>query len=149
MEYHDENTEQKAKPMPHIEPASHIEAKPATRTEAAPKSQASLESNTESNRSVEEMPASTQGDFESLPPERKEAILAAGIEAFGLRDYKSARTEDIARRAGMSKGLLTETGSGALSRSVTLGVGQSTRPRLKNTRPRLTNAPTPSRTARS
>ena len=51
-------------------------------------------------------PASAQGDFESLPPERKEAILAAGIEAFGLRDYKDARTQDIARRAGISKGLL-------------------------------------------
>lgn len=44
--------------------------------------------------------------FESLPDERQEAIVNAAVEAFGRNDYKGASTEDIARRAGISKGLL-------------------------------------------
>ena len=44
--------------------------------------------------------------FESLPEQRREAIVSAAVEAFGKNDYKGASTEDIARRAGISKGLL-------------------------------------------
>lgn len=46
------------------------------------------------------------GDFDALPPQRQEAIIRASIEGFGRNNYKEASTEDIARRAGMSKGLL-------------------------------------------
>lgn len=44
--------------------------------------------------------------FESLPEERREAILGAAIEMFGRSDYKGASTEAIAAKAGISKGLL-------------------------------------------
>lgn len=47
-----------------------------------------------------------QGNFDALPPERQEAIIRASVEGFGRNSYKEASTEDIARRAGMSKGLL-------------------------------------------
>lgn len=50
--------------------------------------------------------APRRGDFDALPPERQEAIMRASLEGFGRHDYKGARTADIARRAGMSKGLL-------------------------------------------
>jgi len=50
--------------------------------------------------------ATRRGDFDALPPERQEAIMRASLEGFGRHDYKGARTADIARRAGMSKGLL-------------------------------------------
>ena len=44
--------------------------------------------------------------FERLPVERREAIVNAAVEAFGRNDYKNASTESIARKAGISKGLL-------------------------------------------
>lgn len=44
--------------------------------------------------------------FESLPDERQEAIVNAGVELFGRNDYKNASTDAIARKAGISKGLL-------------------------------------------
>lgn len=44
--------------------------------------------------------------FESLPEDRQEAIVNAAVETFGRYDYKSASTEAIARKAGISKGLL-------------------------------------------
>lgn len=44
--------------------------------------------------------------FESLPDERQEAIVGAGVELFGRYDYQSASTDAIARKAGISKGLL-------------------------------------------
>ncbi|MFC2704973.1 MAG: TetR/AcrR family transcriptional regulator [Olsenella profusa] len=44
--------------------------------------------------------------FRRLPEERRDAIARASIEAFGRNDYKSASTDDIARSAGISKGLL-------------------------------------------
>ena len=44
--------------------------------------------------------------FESLPEERQDAIVEAAVEMFGRFDYKSASTEEIARKAGISKGLL-------------------------------------------
>lgn len=46
------------------------------------------------------------GDFDALPPERQEAIMRAAIEGFGRNSYKSASTEEIARQAKISKGLL-------------------------------------------
>lgn len=49
---------------------------------------------------------STFDKFENLPEERREAIVNAAVETFGKNDYKSASTETIARRAGISKGLL-------------------------------------------
>ena len=47
-----------------------------------------------------------QGDFDSLPEERREAMMRASVAAFGQHSYKDASTEDIARSAGISKGLL-------------------------------------------
>lgn len=47
-----------------------------------------------------------QDAFGRLPKERREAIAQASIEAFGRNDYKGASTDDIARAAGISKGLL-------------------------------------------
>lgn len=44
--------------------------------------------------------------FETLPEERQEALVNAAVETFGRNDYKSASTEEIARKAGISKGLL-------------------------------------------
>ena len=44
--------------------------------------------------------------FDALPENRREAIANAALETFGRNDYKSASTEAIARRAGISKGLL-------------------------------------------
>lgn len=51
-------------------------------------------------------PAPRRGDFDALPPERQEAVMRAAIEGFGRHDYRGASTAEIARRAGMSKGLL-------------------------------------------
>lgn len=47
-----------------------------------------------------------RGDFDALPPERQEAVMRAAVEGFGRHDYQGASTAEIARRAGMSKGLL-------------------------------------------
>ena len=44
--------------------------------------------------------------FENLPDERQEAIVNGAVEAFGRNDYKGASTETIARKAGISKGLM-------------------------------------------
>lgn len=44
--------------------------------------------------------------FERLPEERREAIFKAAFETFAKNDYKSASTETIAHKAGISKGLL-------------------------------------------
>ena len=44
--------------------------------------------------------------FENLPEQRREAIVNAAVETFGRNDYKGASTETIARKAGISKGLL-------------------------------------------
>lgn len=44
--------------------------------------------------------------FEQLDPQRQEAVVRASMEAFGRHAYKDASTDDIARAAGMSKGLL-------------------------------------------
>lgn len=44
--------------------------------------------------------------FSQLPKEKKERILQAAIEVFAQNDYKHASTDEIASRAGISKGLL-------------------------------------------
>ncbi len=51
-------------------------------------------------------PSDHRGDFDSLPPERQESMMRAAVEGFGRHSYKEASTEEIARKAGMSKGLL-------------------------------------------
>lgn len=42
----------------------------------------------------------------TLESEREEAVLDAALDVFGRDGYRRAHTEEIARRAGMSKGLL-------------------------------------------
>lgn len=44
--------------------------------------------------------------FSQLPKEKKKRILQAAIEVFAQNDYKHASTDEIASRAGISKGLL-------------------------------------------
>ena len=44
--------------------------------------------------------------FEELSQEKQRRIIDAGMEMFGRYEYKKANTEDIAAKAGISKGLL-------------------------------------------
>ena len=44
--------------------------------------------------------------FASLPKEKKSRILTAAMEVFAKIDYKRASTDEIASKAGISKGLL-------------------------------------------
>jgi AcrR family transcriptional regulator len=44
--------------------------------------------------------------FLELPEEKQRSILNAGFEVFAKSDYKRASTEEIALKAGISKGLL-------------------------------------------
>ena len=44
--------------------------------------------------------------FDELPPKRQLQIVNAAMEVFGKNSYKHASTEEIAYRAGISKGLL-------------------------------------------
>lgn len=44
--------------------------------------------------------------FRTLPAARRRAVLEAALREFAAHDYKSANTEAIARRAGVSKGTL-------------------------------------------
>ena len=44
--------------------------------------------------------------FLELPNEKQLKIINAGFEYFGKYGYKGVNTEDIANRAGISKGLL-------------------------------------------
>lgn len=44
--------------------------------------------------------------FEALDQEKRERIINAGMEFFGKYGYKHANTEEIAHKAGISKGLL-------------------------------------------
>ena len=44
--------------------------------------------------------------FASLPKEKKSRILTAAMEVFAKNDYKRASTDEIASKAGISKGLL-------------------------------------------
>lgn len=45
-------------------------------------------------------------NFEALPLEKQQRILNAAIEVFAQNEYKRASTDDIAAKAGISKGLL-------------------------------------------
>lgn len=44
--------------------------------------------------------------FFALPEEKRQAIINAGLEVFSGNEYKKASTDDIAAKAGISKGLL-------------------------------------------
>lgn len=44
--------------------------------------------------------------FKQLPTEKQLAIFNASMEVFAKNDYKKASTDDIAAKAGISKGLL-------------------------------------------
>lgn len=44
--------------------------------------------------------------FYELPKEKQSRIINAGLEVFAANDYKRAVTDDIAAKAGISKGLL-------------------------------------------
>lgn len=44
--------------------------------------------------------------FLELPEEKQDKIRNAGMEYFGKYGYKKANTQDIADKAGISKGLL-------------------------------------------
>jgi len=44
--------------------------------------------------------------FYALPEEKRLSIINAGFEIFARNDYKKASTDDIAAKAGISKGLL-------------------------------------------
>ena len=44
--------------------------------------------------------------FNTLSPEKKLRIINAGLECFGQHGYKEANTDEIALKAGISKGLL-------------------------------------------
>jgi AcrR family transcriptional regulator len=45
-------------------------------------------------------------DLGSLPEERQEAVIGAGLAAFGRNGYKKASTADVAAAAGISKGMV-------------------------------------------
>ena len=44
--------------------------------------------------------------FFHLPEEKQQAIINASLEVFATHEYKRASTDDIATKAGISKGLL-------------------------------------------
>ena len=44
--------------------------------------------------------------FHQLPEEKQLAIFNAAMEVFAQNDYKRASTDDIAAKAGISKGML-------------------------------------------
>lgn len=44
--------------------------------------------------------------FFHLPEEKQQAIINASLEVFATHEYKKASTDDIAAKAGISKGLL-------------------------------------------
>ena len=52
------------------------------------------------------IPGQTEPRWRRLPEERPKQILAAALEVFGERGLASARLEDIAKRAGLSKGTI-------------------------------------------
>lgn len=45
-------------------------------------------------------------NFEKLDPEKKERILNAALEEFASNGYKNASTNEIVKKAGISKGIL-------------------------------------------
>ena len=48
----------------------------------------------------------TRENTPRIEPAKQDAIMNAAIEEFGRHDYKTASTEEIARKAGISKGSL-------------------------------------------
>ena len=48
-----------------------------------------------------------ENKFLELPKEKQLRIINAGMEYFGQYGYKNAKTDDIATKAGISKGLLS------------------------------------------
>lgn len=44
--------------------------------------------------------------FEALPEEKRQQIIRAAVEVFAKHEYKRASTDDIAAKAGISKGAL-------------------------------------------
>ena len=44
--------------------------------------------------------------FLAIPPEKRERVFAAAIEVFARHEYRHASTDDIAAKAGVSKGIL-------------------------------------------
>jgi AcrR family transcriptional regulator len=48
----------------------------------------------------------TEPRWRRLPEERPRQILAAALEVFGEHGLAAARLEDIAKRAGVSKGTI-------------------------------------------
>src|SRR5947207_12992987 len=53
-----------------------------------------------------EAPSTTEPRWRRLPEERPEQILNAALVVFGERGLGAARLEDIAKRAGLSKGTI-------------------------------------------
>src|SRR5947199_9604269 len=51
-------------------------------------------------------PVTTEPRWRRLPEERPRQILAAALEVFGEHGLANARLEDIAKRAGLSKGTI-------------------------------------------
>ena len=51
-------------------------------------------------------PASNEPRWRRLPEERPRQILTAALEVFGEHGLAAARLEDIAKRAGLSKGTI-------------------------------------------
>src|SRR5580765_6630918 len=52
------------------------------------------------------LPTTAEPRWRRLPEERPGQILAAALEVFGERGLAAARLDDIARRAGVSKGTI-------------------------------------------
>lgn len=52
------------------------------------------------------LPHSTEPRWRRLPEERPRQILSAALDVFGERGLAAARLEDIAKRAGVSKGTI-------------------------------------------
>src|SRR3954466_576520 len=52
------------------------------------------------------IPNTTEPRWRRLPEERPRQILAAALEVFGEHGLAAARLDDIARRAGLSKGTI-------------------------------------------
>src|ERR1700753_3540305 len=52
------------------------------------------------------LPNPSEPRWRRLPEERPRQILAAALEVFGERGLAAARLEDIAKRAGVSKGTI-------------------------------------------
>lgn len=68
--------------------------------------------------------------YRQLPAEKRRRILDAALEEFAKKDYKSASTDDIAARAGISKGLLFYYFKN--KQSLYLALAEETKERIEN-----------------